>query len=241
MTSATGRLPPGRPPRASRRGEAATAAANSDHEAAEDRAAMNKVARPALRRERWREPIQRNHERAVWHGREFYPEIEPYADRLSAGGRAASDLLRAVRQPEGRAGRVPAWRAGRGRQPDAPPLLRSRALPHRRPRPARRRPLEAAGRDHRQHDAAPDRRPRDAARRISASTAGWFSAAPGARPWPSPMPRPMPTAAWRWCCAASSSAARARSTGSSTACAPSLRRSGATSPATCRRRSAATS
>src|SRR5882724_13569487 len=49
-------------------------------------------------------------------------------DRLSGGGRTARDLLRAVRQPEGRAGGIPAWRTGRRLQRGASPLLRSRPL-----------------------------------------------------------------------------------------------------------------
>ena len=46
---------------------------------------------------------------------------------------------------------------GAGADADPSPLLRSAALSHRHFRSARRRPLDAAGRDRRQHHAASDR------------------------------------------------------------------------------------
>ena len=108
------------------------------------------------------------------------------------------------------------------------------------PRPARRRPLDAAWRDRRQHDAAAGRGHRGAAQaprhRPLARVRRLVGLDPGAglcRGASERMSAP-------WCCAASSCAARARSTGSSTASATSSRRRGAPSPASCRRPSAAT-
>ena len=53
---------------------------------------------------------------------------------------------------------------GGGSAPDHRRFFDPALLPHRRLRPARRRPLDAARRAHRQHHAAPGRRPRAAAR-----------------------------------------------------------------------------
>ena len=96
--------------------------------------------------------------------KDLFPEIEPYDTGFLPPFRTASDVLRAVRQPKGRPGGVPAWRAGRRRQRHPPPVLRPRLLPHRDLRPARQRPVPPAGRDQRQHHAAPDRRHGEAAR-----------------------------------------------------------------------------
>ena len=59
-------------------------------------------------------------------------------------------------------------------------------------RPARRRALDAAGLPRAEHDAAPRRRPGAAARAPRTSSAGWCSAARGARRSPSPMPSTIP-------------------------------------------------
>ena len=53
-----------------------------------------------------------------------------------------------------------------------------------------------------------------------ASSAGWCSAAPGARRSRSLMPRPIPSASPSWCCAASSPSARPSSTGSTSTAPP---------------------
>ncbi len=76
-----------------------------------------------------------------------------------AGGRwAAHDLLGAERQSRGRARRLPAWRAGRRLRAGPSPLLRSAILSHRRVRPARLRPLDAARRAAGQHHGRARRR-----------------------------------------------------------------------------------
>ncbi len=55
------------------------------------------------------------------------------------------------------------------------------------------RPLDAAGRDHRQPTwSTSSPTSRRLQQSISASSAGWCSAAPGVRPWRSPMPRRFP-------------------------------------------------
>ena len=85
--------------------------------------------------------------------------------------------------PEGVPVRVPARRPGRRLGAGASPLLRSAVLPHRRVRPARLRPLDAAGELHDNTTGASRGRHGEAERRISASSAGCCSAARGAARW----------------------------------------------------------
>ena len=89
-----------------------------------------------------------------------------------------------------------------------------RKVPHRAVRPARLRPQQAARQPGRQHHLAPGRGHGGAAQASRASSAGWCSAARGARRWRSPTRRRTRSASPSWCCAASSCCATGRSTGS---------------------------
>ena len=140
------------------------------------------------------------------------------------------------------AGGLPARRPRRRLQPRPSPPVRSGALRHPAVRPARLRPLDAACLARGQHHLASGRRYRAAARDGRASSAGWCSAAPGARPSRSLMPRPIPSGSPSWCCAASSPSARPSSTGSTNmARRRSSRTNGRSSSRRSPRRSAATS
>ncbi len=134
---------------------------------------------------------------------------DPFAPLTSeqlVGRRRPRDLCR-ERRPRRRHSRgLSAWRA-RQRLPARPsPAVRSRTLSRRAVRPARRRPQPPQGRPRTQHAAASDRRHGDRSARNSASSAGWSSAAPGARRWRWPMRRRIPTASPASCCAPPSSA-----------------------------------
>src|SRR5476651_370165 len=67
-------------------------------------------------------------------------------ERNAVRRRASHDLLGAEWQSRGRAGRLPAWRTGRWFRAGTSPLLRFAILSNHRVRPARLRPLDAAGR-----------------------------------------------------------------------------------------------
>ena len=82
---------------------------------------------------------------------DLFPGDLALRQRHAGRRRAAHDLLGAERQSRRRAGRVPAWRAGRRLGAGASPLLRPAILSHRRVRPARLRPLDAARRAAGQH------------------------------------------------------------------------------------------
>jgi proline iminopeptidase len=89
---------------------------------------------------------------------DLFPPIEPFTQgRLDLDGRHAM-YWEVSGNPEGRP--VVFLHGGPGRRGGAgpPPLLRPAPLPHRGLRPARRRPLDPAGRAGGQHHPAPDRR-----------------------------------------------------------------------------------
>ena len=93
---------------------------------------------------------------------------------------------------------------GAGCSPDHRRQFDPDALRHPAVRPARLRPLDARTPPRGEHHLAPGRGHRAAARDGRASSAGWCSAAPGARRSRSLTPRPIPSASPSWCCAASS-------------------------------------
>ena len=136
----------------------------------------------------------------------LFPPIEPYA----SGMLDLDAPHRMYYEQSGNPAGVPVvflhGGPGAGASAGAPPVLRSRVLPHRGPRPARRRPLDAAGLPREQHHARADRRPRAAApapghralarvrRLVGLDARARLRRAPSGA-----LPR-------RWCCAASSSA-----------------------------------
>ena len=73
---------------------------------------------------------------------DLFPPIEPYATGMLPLDAHHTMYWEQSGNPARRADRVPAWRARRRRDRDPSPLFRSVALPHRRLRPARRRPLD---------------------------------------------------------------------------------------------------
>ena len=124
---------------------------------------------------------------------DLFPGNLALRQRHAGGRRAAHDLLGAERQSRGRAGALPAWRPGRRLGAGASPLLRSAVLPHRRLRPARLRPLDAAGRPARQHHGhlvADMERLRAPSRHRAA---GCCSAARGAARWRWPTASAIPS------------------------------------------------
>ena len=116
----------------------------------------------------------------------LFPEIEPHAN----GWLAVDGLHELYWETCGNPRGVPVvflhGGPGGGCLPHHRRFFDPGVLAHRAVRPARRGPLAPLGRAPRQHDAAPRRRPRAAARAPRRSSAGWSSAARGARRWRSP-------------------------------------------------------
>ncbi len=147
--------------------------------------------------------------------RTLYPAIEPYRSGYAARLAAARDLLGGIAATrDGKPAVFVHGGPGAGASPVGARLLRPEALPHRRVRPARLRPQPAAREPRGQHHLAPRGRHGARCASTSASSAGWCSAARGARRWRSPTRRRTRSASASWCCAASSCCARPRSTGS---------------------------
>ena len=137
---------------------------------------------------------------------DLFPEISPYASGMLAVDGRHTIYWEQSGNPDGVPVRVPAWRPGRRLGAGASPLLRPAVLPHRRVRPARLRPLDAAGRAARQHHRRISSPTWSGCAAISASSAGCCSAARGAARWRWPMACPSRARARASSCAASSSA-----------------------------------
>ena len=114
----------------------------------------------------------------------LYPPIEPYRQGTLDTGDGHQIYWGAVRQPTGQAGGIPAWRPGQRLLAGAPPAVRPAPLQRAAVRPARLRPLAAARQPGKQHHPGTWWPTSSAcAPRSWAPSAGWCSAARGARPW----------------------------------------------------------
>ena len=121
---------------------------------------------------------------------DLFPEISPYASGMLAVDGRHTIYWEQSGNPDG----VPVvflhGGPGAGSAPVHRRLLRSAILPHRRVRPARLRPLDAARRAARQHHRPSRRRHGEAARPSRHPAAGCCSAARGAARWRWPMADP---------------------------------------------------
>ena len=145
---------------------------------------------------------------------DFYPAIRPYNSGYLRVSPEHEIYYEESGNPDGKPVVFLHGGPGGGIDAEDAPLLQSAALPHRAVRPARLR--HAAGPPRAWSTTppgtwSPTSRP---SAHISASNAGRYSAAPGARRWRWPMRRNIRSASPSWCCAASSCCAAGSSSGS---------------------------